>query len=705
MTDDCQNCERLERAVEEFRRRADEAEQALSAIRNGEVDALIVATPEGDRIYRLAGEDRAYRLMVEQMQEGAAILSCEGTVLYANRRLAEMLDVPLEALLARRFDAFVEPASHGVFYGVLDAAAHGRGLGEVLLRLGDHAYLSAQVAAHYLPESVLGTGSLGLLVLDLTQQKEQDALRQAKDLAEEANEAKSRFLANISHELRTPMNAILGMTELALDEELTPTVRDYLETAKNSADTLLALLNEILDFSRVEAGKFELESVPFSLRSTITETIKGLAVRAFEKNLELIGDLPWQVPDALVGDALRLRQVITNLVGNAIKFTAAGEVVVRVDADDVQPTEAVLHFSVRDTGIGISTADQERIFAPFAQADSSTTRHHGGTGLGLAIARSITEMMGGRLWVESQVGVGSTFHFTGRFARGAEPIIAPENAAVDRLRGREVLVADDSSTLRGLLGQMLAQWSIHPVLVPDGTTALAKIHETAGRGRPYPLVILDASLAGLDGLTLAGWLRGGRQLVGAVILLVSSIDRRNAARRSELAGMAVPLEKPVTPAELLLAIQRAVGEAAPDTPAAEHQAEVQVVEPPKPLRVLLAEDTPANQKMVARILAKRGHTVEVAANGSEALALVCVNDYDVVIMDVQMPVMDGFQATAEIRALTAQHKASVPIVAMTAHAMKGDNDRCLAAGMDAYLAKPLDSHALIDMVERMGRRG
>lgn len=529
--------------------------------------------------------------------------------------------------------------------------------------------------------------------------------RAAEALA--ANSAKGRFLANVSHELRTPMNAIIGMTDLALGEELNAVVRDYLVTVKDSADILLLLLNEILDFSRIEARKITIESIPFSLRTTLDETLRAMAVRAFEKGLELICDLPAKVPDRLTGDPLRLRQVLTNLLGNATKFTEQGEVVLSVKLQSERAEEVLLQFAVHDTGIGISPEDQEKIFAPFSQADASTTRRFGGTGLGLSIASSIVEMMGGRLQVESEAGMGSVFSFTLSFGRPPQPpaLSDTERLVVEQLRTLPVLVTDDNATVRRIVGKILADWGMRPELVEDGPALLARLREAAAGNRPIPLVILDAAMPGIEGGSVAEAIRRDRSLKPVLILMFASANRPAVGAGPEELAAVVHLQKPVSPAALLRAISEAMGVApGADRSGARGVVREDLARPAqRRLRILVAEDTPANQKLVVRILNKRGHAVELAHNGREAVELARNQDFDAVLMDVQMPIMDGLEATAAIRATPEKGKSRVPIVAMTAHAMKGDAERFLEAGMDAYLAKPIDAEDLVKMVERLAR--
>ncbi len=582
--------------------------------------------------------------------------------------------------------------------------------------------------------------SIMSLVLDVTEREEvAEQLKAAKEAAEAANAAKSQFLASMSHELRTPMNAILGMTDLALGEPLPSHVRDYLQTSKESADLLLELLNEILDFSRIEAGRFELESTPFQLRRTIEQVVKSLRVRAYEKGLEMVCQVADDLPEIVLGDPLRLRQVLMNLVSNAVKFTPKGEVVLRVEREvlglgssdlesDVQapgpkpqdpspktqdpspksqdPRPCVrLTFSVSDTGIGIPAEKLESIFAPFTQADASTTRRFGGTGLGLAIAQRLVNLMGGEIHVESQSGSGSTFRFTLTLPIAERAKDDGEAAAGDRdlFRDLPAIVIGESATSRKILQQTLASWWMQVDEAPDVPTGLTKIHEAAAAGRAYRLVLADAFLPGIDGFTLVEWLKQDARLAGPAILILSATDRqRYPDRCRELTAPC--LEKPVSRSELFSMVAKALGGQGLVAPKADREEAGGWPASRRIIRILVAEDTPANQKVVRHVLGNHGHHLEIAENGRQALALVEQQDFDVVLMDVQMPEMDGLQATAAIRRLADAKKARVPIVAMTAHALKGDRERCLAAGMDDYLSKPIKREELIETVERMAER-
>jgi PAS domain S-box-containing protein len=664
-----------------------------------------------ERTAELRETEERFRLLVEAVTEYAILmLDPEGRVVSWNAGAERVQGYRAEEVVGRHFSLFYPPedVAAGKPQRELEVAA-------ATGRFEDEGWRVRKDGSRFIADTVIsavrdGAGPLrgfAKITRDITERRRaEESLRSlnaeleqrvaartrelasAKEVAEAASRAKSEFLANVSHEVRTPMNAIMGMTDLVLETPLTAEQRRFLTTVRESADSLLGVLNDILDFSKIEAGRLELEEMPFSVREVIEGTAIALAERAQCKGLELACHVTSEVPETLVGDAGRVRQILVNLIGNAIKFTERGEVVVRAGIEAAEARDVTLHCSVTDTGIGIPSDKQRIIFDAFRQADASVSRQFGGTGLGLAICAQLAARMRGRIWVESQVGRGSVFHVTARLgvAQDARPQ-AP--VSLTQLRGLRVLIVDDNATNRLIYEEQTTAWGLRPTAVESSEQALAAVEAALGAGDPYALVLLDRQMPEMDGYQFTERLRSRPELGTPTVLMLSSTgDLGDAERRREL-GIAACLVKPVRQSELLNTIMRVMGLAA----TAKHKpAEAPAA---RPLRILLAEDYPLNQELAVQLLERRGHTVVVAANGVEALRRLEAEDFDVVLMDIQMPVMDGYAATAAIRdPKSAVRRHDIPIVATTAHAMKGDRDRCLAAGMNGYVSKPFTAAEL-----------
>jgi signal transduction histidine kinase/CheY-like chemotaxis protein len=520
---------------------------------------------------------------------------------------------------------------------------------------------------------------------ELTQANRELVLAKAK--AEDASRIKSDFLANMSHEIRTPINGILGMTELVMNTTITPEQREYLRLLKSSGDSLLSVINGILDFSKVESGKLELAAVRFNLPNVVSDTVKALAAWAHEKDLELICDIGPSVPEELVGDSGRLRQVLTNLVGNAIKFTQRGEIVVEVGQGSSSNGDVLLHFRVSDTGIGIPREKHAYIFEAFTQADSSTTREYGGTGLGLAICSRLVKLMGGQMWLQSEVNRGSVFHFTAHFQTAPDPISPRYPAELSEI---PVLLVDDNCSSRRLLAKTTAQWGMQPISVENGESALDVLRATENGAAEIRVAIVDTDMPGMDGFELARQIKASEcRTCKLIMMLTSPVNLPDQERSAEL-GIAGCILKPIHKPDLMKALTHAVAGTA-----SEIEQRGTLEDPTCPgIPILLVEDNPVNQKVVARMLEKLGHTVTIVQNGREALSIVQSQKFELIFMDLQMPEMDGLTATQQIREREKQTGAHIPIIAMTAHAMQTDRQRCLDGGMDGYLEKPVTSQSL-----------
>ena len=609
---------------------------------------------------------------------------------------------PREELLGRRITDIFSDDESGPLLEVLRRAlktSHAESYEYSLNVPSGKEWFLARVTPITSPEGESKT--LCMTLRSITERKRaEEELRRAKETAEAASQSKSEFLANMSHEIRTPMNGILGMTELTLDTSLTNDQREYLGMVKTLAESLLGLLNDILDFSKIEAGKLDLEAIEFGLRESLGETLKVLGFRAQEKGLELAWRVGSEVPERLLGDMGRLRQMVVNLIGNAIKFTEKGEVVLEVDKEGDSNDGVELHIKVRDTGIGIPKDKQGMIFEAFTQADGSTTRKYGGTGLGLAITTRLVSLMGGDIWVESEEGAGSTFHLRIRFgiAGGdgdSERILEPA-----ALADSSVLVVDDNKTNRFILAEMLAHWGMRPEAVEGGETAMQSLRRAGMASRQFKVVITDLNMPDMDGFTLAEKIRSTPEFNSIPVLMLSSGARGDEAARCRQTGIAAYLTKPVRPSELLDALLNALaknGETRRSLPAVQRPA----LEGRKGLKILVAEDNAVNRTLAIRLLEKHGHTIVVAENGREALEVLEREKVDAVLMDLQMPEMDGFAAIRTVREREKNTGSHLPIIALTAYAMKGDRERCLEAGADDYVTKPIRPPDLFAALDRV----
>ncbi len=660
-----------------------------------------------------------FRSLIENASDLITILNRDGTVRYESPSVVRLLGQQPEEVVGTSVFSRVHPEDQPhIAEAFMRTVSQERRLERVECR-SRHADGSWRVleatAVNLLHDPIVR----GVVVNshDVTGRKQAAAqLRQAKEEAEAANRAKSEFVANMSHEIRTPMNGIIGMADLALQTELTREQREYIEMAAASADALMTVINDVLDFSKIEAGKLDLDAVDFDLRDSLGDMMQALALRAHVKGLELICEVRPEVPEAIVADPHRLRQILTNLVGNAIKFTEGGEVLVTVSIADCglrnaesedreesgirnSKSEIELHFAVCDTGVGIPAEKQQAIFNAFEQADGSITRTYGGTGLGLTISRRLVQMMGGRIWVESEPDRGSTFHFTIGCAVSTRAVARP-HLSMAQLRDLPVLVVDDNLTNRRILTEMLARWHMQPTAVEGGWAALGHLMQVAASGSPFPLALIDVQMPEMDGFELSERIKKTVELAGTAIIILSSADLAPQAPRWRELGVAAYLTKPVRQSELLDAMLQVLGGVTPaNAPAAVSQPlpELSV----RRLRILLAEDNQVNQRLATRLLEKHGHAVALANNGREALAAFDREAFDLVLMDVQMPEMDGFEAAAAIRQRETASGAHTPIIALTAHAMKGDDRRCLAAGMDAYVAKPIQAKELFAAIANL----
>ncbi|MCE5199576.1 MAG: response regulator [Armatimonadota bacterium] len=650
----------------------------------------------------LSASEERFRIVGTSMHDGAIVVDEAGNVSFWNEAAQRIFGYTSDEIIGKSCHAILAPHR---FHEAIDKAFAdfaATGSGSIVGRDSELIGLRKDGSEFPIEMSLSAVQVKGRwhsigIIRDITKRKEvENEITRAKEAAEAASRAKSEFLANMSHEIRTPLNGIVGMTGLALDTDLAVDQREYLEIVKVSAEALLSLLNDILDFSKIEARKLELNPVPFTLRECVQEIISSLAVKAHEKHLELACRVMPGVADDFVGDTLRLRQIIVNLVGNALKFTDRGEVVVLVDSISQTESEATLHFSISDTGIGIPKDKQNQIFSAFEQGDGSTTRKYGGTGLGLAIASELTRMMGGRIWVESEVGRGSTFHFTVIFGIGEK---TTESMPLE-LEGVHVLVVDDNATNRIILEEILSRWHMRPVLAECGDAAIAAMEIACQDKDPFLLVLLDSHMPEVDGFAVADRIRTNESLADTTLIMLTSGEHFGDIAKCQEKDIKCYLIKPIKNSELRNKITLALGGGLPTKNKCATTNKEGDMEVYHHLRILLVEDNQINQKLAQRLLEKHGHSVVLANDGRQAVAFFENEMFDSILMDVQMPEMDGIQATSAIRALEKGTSRHVPIVAMTAHAMVGDRERCLAAGMDDYVSKPIQPDELFRALER-----
>jgi two-component system sensor histidine kinase/response regulator len=680
----------------------DEVAQLTRAFRSM---ALAVSTRETNL-------KQQFKLLLDSTAQAIYGIDCQGVCMFCNPACAQLLGYEkAEDLLGRNMhDLIHHTRGDGNPYPadecrIFQAFRDGQGVhvdNEVLWRADGTSF-----PAEYWSNPMCGDGRLiGTVVtfLDVSERKRIEVeLRQAKEAAEAASRAKSEFLANMSHEIRTPMNGVMGMIELTLGTDLQPEQREFLQTAHGSAEGLLTVINDVLDFSKIEAGKLELDVVPFDLREGLGDWIKTLGLRAHQKGLELNCRIHPDAPQVLAGDEGRLRQVVLNLVGNAIKFTERGEVTLSVQVESRSDDAVVLHFAVADTGVGVPADKLPLIFDPFTQADGSTTRKFGGTGLGLSISSRLVERMGGRIWAESEPGRGSTFHFTARLAPARRALTSASSLSANQLRGLTALVVDDNATNRLILEETLRSWGMMPTAVESGAAALAELKRATAVGEAYPLVLLDAQMPEMDGFTLAEQIKREPDLAESTVMMLTSLGHQAGAGRCRDLGLAYYLVKPVKHSELLRAVLTAL--------AARPRVVVPIKLPPKPavwveavapttgrLHILLAEDNAVNRLVAVRLLQKQGHSVTVVCDGRQAVDALAREQFDLALLDIQMPELDGYEVAAAVRAREEGTGRRLPLVALTAHAMQGDRERCLAAGMDGYVSKPIQMERLTQVM-------
>ena len=657
--------------------------------------------------------EEKYRTIIESIEDGYYEFNTEGILTFCNSSLVKILEQSQHDIIGKDIHSILTQDNGRMLMQTFKTISHDEIARSNELNWsfkktdGSEGYFETTLSLIRDPSGRI-KGFRGFL-RDITRRKLAEAMYQEKLAAEAASRSKSEFLANMSHEIRTPLNSIIGLIELTLDSDLTPEQRDDLNVVISAAYALLSLINDILDFSKIEAGRLELEAIPFNLKEFLGESLRIVAAKAHEKNLELAYRVDPDVPETVVGDPSRVRQIVLNLIGNAVKFTDKGEIILVVAPETSGQDPYHLVFSVRDTGIGIPREKQESIFGAFAQADGSTTRKYGGTGLGLAVSKQLVTLMDGRIWIESPVssgqiasggdaaGPGSAFHFTAHFKQPMTDSDARSHKPDIDISGIKGLVVDDNLSNLEIIMEMLESWHLSPIGTTSSKEAKDILSEAQASGNPFELVLIDSDMPETDGFSLAGWIRDQKVLECKLILMITSLRDRRQVDMQDL-NISWSITKPVRPSDLLDAIISAVVQQETSQEKQAPKRKSSQDRQMQPLKILVAEDTPFNQKFITRLLGRWGHTAIIVGDGGKAVTAVSKDRYDLILMDVQMPEMDGFEATSRIRELEEKKGEHTPIIAMTAHAMKGDRERCLEAGMDDYVPKPISSDALLNAI-------
>ena len=655
----------------------------------------------------LRESEEKFRKIIETAPDGYYEVDMDGNFTFFNDSMCKILGYSHNELSAmnqrKSMDETNSRKLTDIFNKVLETSVPTKSVDWVLTNKdGSKRFVESSVSLINDPKGEpIG---FGVFVRDATQRQRAEALYREKLAAEAASLSKSEFLASMSHEIRTPLNAIIGLVELMLSSDLPPDQREDLDVVKSSAYSLLSIINNILDFSKIEAGKLEFEQTPFSLRHFMDESMKIMGIKSHEKGIELAYRIAPGVPDHLLGDAARLRQVLLNLIGNAIKFTDEGEVIVYVATQSQTEYDVFLHISVVDTGIGIPVDKQRSIFGVYNQADVTTVRRYGGTGLGLAVSAQLVNLMGGRIKIKSQPGHGSRFRFTARFIRQQDREVRQNEATHPGLTGLKVLVVDDNVSIRKILREILENNKMNPVPASGAKETRDILLKAQAEGTPFDLILLDSDMPGKDGFALAAWIIRQKISDAGIIMMLTFPHFRRKPELEEL-GITASVLKPVGALELVSVILNFLGIAKPASDLAAKTPQRVIRVPSRPLKILVAEDTPFNQKFILRLLENWNHQTTLVENGCQALEAFKREPFDIVLMDVQMPEMDGLETTRKIRewesGMGKSEFKSIPIIALTAHVVKGDRERCLEAGMDEYVSKPIDTDKLFEAIEKL----